>query len=96
VQSFSIADDKNLLVHFAVYEPKGKTGKVTISVDFLKGGSPIAKSSGELPEADPTGRIQYSTSFPLGSFPTGEYQLRITANDGGAKASSIARFEVKP
>jgi VWFA-related protein len=95
-QVFSAASDKNLLVHFSVYAPKATGSKVSVSIGFYKNGSLVAESSGALPEPDATGRIPYSTSFGLGAFLPGEYQLRVTASDASGKASSSTRFEVRP
>jgi hypothetical protein len=95
-QAFSMSTDKNLLVHFNVYPPKLAGSKISVSIDFYKGGNLVAESSGALPEPDATGRIPYSTSFALAPFPPGEYRLVVTASDGGAKASSATRFEVRP
>jgi VWFA-related protein len=95
-QSFSAGSDKNLLVHFDVYAPKADGGRVSVSINFYKGGSLIAQSSGALPEPDAAGRISYSTSFGLEAFSAGEYQLVITASAGSGRASSRTRFEIQP
>jgi VWFA-related protein len=95
-QAFSAGSDKNLLVHFDVYPSKATGSKVSVAIDFYRNGSVVAKSSGALPEPDATGRIPYSTSFGLGSFPAGEYELRVTASDASGRASSATRFEVRP
>lgn len=95
-QSFSLARDKNLLVHFDVYVAKGSTSKIEVTVTFLKGGAVFTRADGALPDADPTGRIAYSTSFGTGNFPPGEYDLRVTVSDGARRASSIAHFKMEP
>ena len=95
-QAFSAGSDKNLLVHFDVYPSKATGSKVSVAIDFYRNGSVVAKSSGALPEPDATGKIPYSTSFGLGSFPAGEYELRVTASDASGRASSATRFEVRP
>ena len=95
-QGFSIASDKNMLVHFSVYMPQGGSNGVTVSINFYRDGRIVAQSSGALPDPDATGRIQYSTSFALAAFPPGEYELVITASEATSKSSSEARFEVRP
>ena len=95
-QAFSTASDKNMLMHFNVYMPQSSANKASVSINFYRGGRIIAQSSGALPDPDPTGRIAYSTSFGLAAFPPGEYDLVVTASDAGGKASSEARFEVRP
>ena len=94
-QSFSLARDKNLLVHFKVYVPKG-TAKVNASLAFLKNGAVFTQAGGVLPDADARGCIEYSTSFGTADFPAGEYDLRVTASDGTRRASSTTRFTVGP
>jgi len=95
-QGFSIASDKNMLVHFDVYMRQGGRNGVTVSINFYRDGRIVAQSSGALPDPDATGRIQYSTSFALAAFPPGEYELVITASEATSKSSSEARFEVRP
>lgn len=94
--SFSLEADKNLLVHFNVYAPKGLAAKVNATLTFLKGGSVFTEAGGALPDADATGRIAYSTSFGSENFPAGEYDLRVTVSDGTHRASSTAHFKVAP
>ncbi len=95
-ETFSLARDKNLLVHFNVYVPKGSTAKVNATLAFLKGGSVFTQAGGALPDADATGRISYATSFGSENFPSGEYDLRVTVSDGTRRASSTAHFKIEP
>jgi VWFA-related protein len=95
-QAFSIASDKNMLVHFNVYAPQGGGNRVTVSINFYRDGRIIAQSSGVLPDPDASGRIQYSTSFGLAAFSPGQYEVVVTASDSTGKASSETRFEVRP
>lgn len=95
-ETFSLARDKNVLVHFDVYVPKGSAAKVDATLTFLKGGSVFTQAGGPLPDGDATGRITYSTSFGSENFPSGEYDLRVTASDGTRRASSTAHFKIAP
>ena len=95
-QEFSVSEDKNMLVHFNVYTSKGAASNVSVTIGFYKAGGLVAESSGTLPAPDATGRIPYLTSFGLANFPPGEYKLMITASDGVGRATSTARFEVRP
>jgi VWFA-related protein len=95
-EAFSLARDKNLLVHFNVYAPKGSTSKVNVTLAFLKGGSIFTQAGGQLPDVDATGRISYSTSFGSENFPAGDYELRVTVSDGPRRASSTAHFKIEP
>src|SRR5262249_41518845 len=93
-QTFSLSRDKNLLVHFNVYVPKGSTAKIDATVAFLKSGSVLTQAGGALPDPDATGRIAYLTSFAATNFPPGEYDLRVTVSDGIQRASSTAHFKM--
>jgi hypothetical protein len=95
-ETFLLARDKNVLVHFDVYVAKGSTAKVNATLAFLNGGSIFTQAGGTLPDADATGRIAYSTSFGSENFPAGEYDLRVTVTDGTRRASSTAHFKIEP
>jgi len=88
--------EKNLLVHFSAYRPKGSTGAVVTTIEFIQGSRTLSKASGQLPAPDASGRIVYLTSFPLESFGPGQYEIRVTANDGVTQSTSSASFVVEP
>ena len=95
-QTFSLSRDKNILMHFNVYMPKGAASKVNATVSFLKGGSVFTQAGGALPDPDPAGKISYATSFPTEHFQPGEYDLRITVTDGARRSASTAHFKIEP
>ena len=95
-QAFSLAKDKNLLVHFNAYVPNGSTVKVNAMLVFSKGGTVFTQAGGALPDPDASGRIAYSTSFGSENFPTGEYDLRVTVTDGTRRVSSTTHFRIEP
>ena len=95
-QTFSLAKDKNLLVHFNAYVPKNSTAKVTAALVFLKGGGVFTQAGGALPEPDASGRIAYSTSFGSENFSPGDYELRVTLSDGTRRVSSATQFKIEP
>src|SRR5262249_1768097 len=75
---FRLTRDKNILIHFNAYMPKGSAGKLNATLVFLKAGNVFTQASGALPDADGTGHISYLTSFATENFPPGEYDLRVT------------------
>ena len=95
-EGFSLSRDKNLLVHFDVYVPKGSTGKLNVNIAFLKGTAIFNQANGALPEADASGRISYSTAFGSDNFPPGDYDLRITVAAGTERATSTGHFRIEP
>lgn len=95
-ETFSLSRDKNLLMHFDVYVPKGSTKRVNVTITFVRGGAVFTQADGTLPEPDATGCISYSTAFGCENFPPGDYDLRVTVGDGTQRASSSARFRIEP
>jgi VWFA-related protein len=95
-QAFSLSRDKNLLIHFDVYLPASSAAHVNAQLTFLSNGKTFTEAGGELPAADATGRIAYATSFGTENFPPGDYELRVTVNDGAHRASSTAVFTIEP
>jgi VWFA-related protein len=95
-QTFRLARDKNILVHFNVYTPKGAASKVNATVAFMKDGSVFTQAGGALPDPDAMGKIAYATSFPTEHFQPGEYDLKITVTDGSRRSTSTAHFKVEP
>jgi VWFA-related protein len=95
-ETFSLSRDKNLLVHFDVYVPKGSTRKLNVNIAFMKGASVFNQANGALPEADASGRISYSTAFGSENFPPGDYDLRITVEAGPQRATSTGHFRIEP
>jgi VWFA-related protein len=95
-QSFSLARDKNLLIHFIVYPPKTDAAQVSATLVFMKGGSVFTQAGGALPAADGNGRIAYSTAFGTENFPAGEYELKVTVASGTQRAVSSTRFKIEP
>lgn len=87
--------DKNLLLHFSTYPAKSRA-QITAAVEFLQNGKTVSQASGQLPRPDATGRIAYLTSFGLENFHVGQYEVRVTVNDGATRISSSASFKVEP
>jgi len=93
---FRKSAEKNMLVHFSAYRAKGSSTPVSTTIEFVQGSRTVSKASGQLPAADPTGRIVYLTSFPLEGFGPGQYEIRVTVNDGATQSTSSANFVVEP
>lgn len=95
-QAFSLARDKNLLIHFTVYPANGDAAQVSATLVFMKDGSVFTQAGGALPAADATGRIAYSTAFGTDNFPAGDYELKVTVASGPQRAVSSTRFKIEP
>ena len=93
-ETFSIAKDKNLMVHFDVYAPKAVNG-VSATLAFYQKGSVFTQAGGALPAPDATGTISYATAFGTENFPPGDYELRVTVTDGKTRDLSSAHFRIE-
>ncbi|HMG32991.1 MAG TPA: VWA domain-containing protein [Blastocatellia bacterium] len=94
-QTFSQNGDKNLLIHFNVYEPAGFTSPVNATLSFVTKAGVFTEASGALPPPDANGRVPYSTSFRTSDFPPGDYDLKVTVSAGSQRTSSVAHFKIQ-
>jgi VWFA-related protein len=87
---------KQLPFFFDVYMPKGAKAPPKLAIEVMQNSQPLARLQSELPAPDPAGLIQYASAIPLDSFQPGNYELKVTVNDGAASASRSIAFTVAP
>ena len=87
---------KQLAFFFTAYPPKGSTVAPKLAVEVLQNGKSIGQTSSNLPAADAAGRIQYASALPLDGFQPGNYELKITVNDGQSGVTRSAYFSIEP
>ena len=85
---------KQLALYFTTYPSAGSTAAPRLAIDVLQNGKPLAHTAGSLPAADATGAIQYASALPLDALQPGDYELKITVNDGRSSATRSAHFSV--
>jgi VWFA-related protein len=83
-----------LALYFTAYTPAGSTAAPKLAIDVLQNGKAIGHTSGNLPSADATGSIQYASALPLDAFQPGDYELKITVNDGQSSVTRSAHFSI--
>ena len=77
--------------YFALY---GATADATATVQLLRNGAAIAEAPLQL--TPPAGtRLQHVGRLPIGTLPSGTYELRIRVSDAGREISRTAFFTVK-
>jgi VWFA-related protein len=88
---------KQLPFFLTVYTNAG-AGRVApkLTIEILQRGRPLGRATVELPPPDGEGRIKYASSLPLDNLPPGDYELRVTADDGAARAARTAPFTIQP
>jgi hypothetical protein len=91
-RQFSKSADQKMMFYFTVQATP--SASVRAKVEFLQHGQVLAQAPGALPAPDPDGRIQFVAEFPLAPFPEGDYDVRITVEDGTNRASEQTSFTV--
>lgn len=88
--------EKQLPFFFTVYTAAGAKAAPKLTVEIWQGGRPRGRAALALPPPDAEGRIKYASSLPLDNLQPGDYELRVTADDGAARASRSEPFTLRP
>lgn len=78
------------------YTAKGTTEKPSLTIEILKEREAVGRTTGELPNPDAEGRIQYASTLSLDSFQPGVYELRVTVKDSRSSVSRSTPFTIEP
>jgi VWFA-related protein len=81
------AKGAQMALYFVVYADPAVNEPVMAMVRYLREGSVAGEAKLELPAPDAEGRIRYVLSSPIEQMPAGNYEVRITAQQGTAAAS---------
>jgi VWFA-related protein len=84
------------LSFFARVYPADGIAMPTLTLDFVRDGKIIGRAQPPLPTADAGGRIAYVGGVPSAGLAPGQYEVRLTVTQGGAKATEATRFELVP
>ena len=90
----SKAARKELSFFFTVYAARGGADRPKARISVLKGGARLAEAPIDLPEPDPTGRVQHVLSLPLAQFSAGSYEVRVTVEDGRSQDARSVSYTV--
>lgn len=88
--------DKKMTVFVTVYSPQGDVTAPKLKLELAKSGRVVGQLSYNLPAPDKTGRIQYASAIPLEKFEPGEYELKISVQDGTHTAVRTEHVQVVP
>ena len=66
-----------------------------MTIEILQGSRSIGKIAGELPPPDESGRIKYASAIPLEKFTPGNFELKVTVQQGANSASSSSPFVIE-
>src|SRR6266498_77316 len=87
---------KQLAFYFSIYQGKAAEKNVPkITIELLRDGQSLGQTPGDAPAADATGRRQFIGALPLEQIPIGNYEMKITVNDGKNSVSSSSHFSLE-
>ncbi|HWT02691.1 MAG TPA: VWA domain-containing protein, partial [Pyrinomonadaceae bacterium] len=89
-------ESRNLAFFVTVYPPQGSTSPTKLRLEIMQKGRALGRTSHDLPEPDATGRIQYASAFPIDKYQPGEYELRVTVENGQSTATRSERVRITP
>lgn len=92
----SKSGNKDLRIFVTIYPPRGATAAPKLSLEISQNGVAAGHLSYNLPAPDQSGRIQYASAIPLDKFQPGEYQLKITVQEGTLTAVRSELVRVTP
>ncbi|HEY0379796.1 MAG TPA: VWA domain-containing protein [Pyrinomonadaceae bacterium] len=93
-EPLSKAAAKNLAFFVTVYPAAGAASRPQLRMEILRGGRAVAQLPLELPAPDQAGRIQYASAIPIEKFQPGDYELKLTADDGQNTATRSTHFTI--
>ena len=88
--------NKNLALFVTIYPPKGSASPLKLNLEVARDGRAVGQFSYDLPAADQTGRVQYAAAIPLDKFQPGDYNVRVTVQDGQHRATQSGRVRIAP
>jgi len=85
---------KQLACYFTVYVSRSTTSAPKLSIEIVRSQKAMVKIDPALPPPDQSGRIQYANALALDAFLPGEYELKVTVNDGKDSVTRSETFSV--
>lgn len=90
------SSSKNLAFFVTVYPPQGSAFATKLKLEILQQGRLLGQTSTDLPAPDSAGRIQYASAIPIDKYRPGDYELRVTVQNGQSTASRAEHFTITP
>ncbi len=86
---------KQLPFFFTIYLPPGAATTPKLLIELRQGGKALAQIPAQLNPPDAKGRIQYVSGLSLESVAPGEYELKVTVEDGTTTLTRSGFFAVE-
>jgi VWFA-related protein len=81
-------------IYLVVYPDPSIADKPTLTLEYLQAGKVLGGGQLALPAPEKDGRIPYVASSPIENFPAGDYEARVTAQQGSTKKASQIKFTI--
>ena len=94
-EPLSKASIKELPFYFMVY-PAAGAGTPTASMELLNNGARLAQAPLQLDAPDAKGHIAQLSRLPIDGLQPGNYELRITLQQGSSRVARVLPFKVVP
>jgi VWFA-related protein len=94
-EPLSKAAAKELSFYFVAY-PAAGAGATSASIELLNNGTRLAQAPLELSAADSKGHIAQLSHIPIDALPPGNYELRVTLQQGSQRVARVLLFKVAP
>jgi VWFA-related protein len=90
------AATKQLAFFVTLWKGKNSPAPTQALLEIRQQERVIGQTQAALPAADAEGRIQFASALPLDNLPPGNYELRLTVQDGQRTLSRTTPFVVEP
>jgi VWFA-related protein len=93
----SKAATPKLPVFLIVYPAAGPgIGAPQMTLEFATGGTSEGRNAVVLPAPDPDGRIRFLAPIPIDKYAPGRHELKVTVQQGSARAEESVAFTLQP
>ncbi len=90
----SRAPNSLLRLFFTVYPDASDSTKPTVEIELMQHGKILQKVPLEMPAPDPQGKIPYVMTIPAAAIPSGTYQIRAVAHQGGTASQALTTVTI--
>ena len=92
------AASKNLAFFVTAYPSRGGAAATPakLKIEITQHGRTLGQSSNDLPAPDADGRVQYASAVPIDKYAPGDYELKVTVQDGRDSVTRTEKFTIAP
>ncbi len=90
----TLAPGQGLPLFLVAYPAAGSSDKPELTLELVRDGAVVGRSTPDLPAPDERGRIAYIATIPSTGFAPGRYEVRALFRQGSLAAEEIAFFNI--